>query len=82
MEVKKLKRIGIVVLVLAVALFIFQNTDAAPISLFLWDVNAPLILVMLLPLLIGIAVGVYIARNVGKEKPEAKPTPDEPPTEQ
>jgi len=78
MEMKKLKRIGIVIMVLALTLFIFTNTESAPISLFLWDFNTPLILVMLLPLLIGIALGVYIARNVGKnDKPTANETPTE-----
>ena len=74
MEVKKLKRIGILIIVLGLLLFIFTNTDTTPITFFLWDVEAPLILVMLLPLLIGMALGVYVSRNVGKEK--KKPSHD------
>jgi uncharacterized integral membrane protein len=61
-------------MVLGLLLFIFTNTDSVPITFFLWDVDAPLILVMLLPLLIGMALGLYIARNVGKDK---KPVPSD-----
>ena len=79
MEVKKLKRIGILIAVLALLLFIFTNTESTEISVFLWHPEVPLILVMMVPLLIGLALGVYIARNVGKDKnaPSSKITVDE-----
>ena len=71
---KKLKRIWIIVLILATALFIFTNTKSVTVALLLWDRDVPLILVMLLCLLIGAALGIYYARNMGKD--ESPPKPD------
>ena len=72
MEVKKLKRIGVIILVLALLLFIFTNTESAPITVIYRDFEVPLILVMLMPLLFGFALGMYVARNIGREKPKKK----------
>ena len=68
MELKKLKRIGIIILVLALLLFIFTNRANVPVYLFFITVDMPLILLMVFTALVGFALGIYTALNVGKEK--------------
>lgn len=79
---KKLKRIGAIILVLSTLLFIFTNTESAPVTVLYRDFEMPLILVMLVPLLIGFVLGLYVARNIGRDKAAknkkagSAPTPD------
>ena len=86
MELKKLKRIGIIILVLFLLLFVFANLEKAQISFFPGlEVDMPLALVIFLSALVGFVIGVFVALNVGREKKSnpvpqpPKPAPSEPP---
>ena len=76
MEMRKLKRIGVVILVLALVLLIFSNRGEVPIHfLFGFHMNISLILLMVGNVLIGFALGIYVARNIGnKVKSDSSPS--------
>ncbi len=75
MELKKLKRIGIIILVLSLLLFTFSNLREVEIQLFFWQVPMPLALLIFLTALIGFVIGVFVALNIGKDKtPKVDPT--------
>ena len=79
MELRKLKRIGIIIVVLSLALLIFQNLHDAPISFFFLNFDIPVSLLILITLLAGFALGMIAAINMGKEKKSEEATTQAPP---
>lgn len=67
METKKLKRIGIIILVLSVLLLVFQNLDVVEVNIFIWSPELPLALLILLTCLIGVALGLVATLKAGKK---------------
>ena len=82
MELRKLKRIGIIILVLTLLLFVFSNLGETEIQLLLWNPTMPLALLIFLCALIGFAIGMLVAVNMGKSKksrPTSLPQPEKSP---
>lgn len=76
MELRKLKRIGIIILVLSLLLFVFSNLGDTEIQLLLWNPTMPLALLIFLCALIGFVIGMLVALSMGKDKkPRTSPTP-------
>ena len=67
METKKLKLIGIIILVLSLLLLVFQNMAAVEVQIFIWNPELPLALLILLTCLIGVALGLITTLRVGKK---------------
>ena len=74
MELRKLKRIGIIIVILSLALLIFQNLQEAPISFFFLHFDIPVALLILITLLGGFALGMFAAINSGKAKKSEEAT--------
>lgn len=77
---KKLKRIGIIILLLSLLLFVFSNLQEIEISILIWEPKMPLALLIFLTALIGFVIGVFVALNVGKDKKTDPVQPTEIPT--
>ncbi len=68
MELKKLKRTGIIILVLLLLLFIFTNIRPVEITLFFWHFDMPLALLILLTVLTGFVLGIVAALSLSWKK--------------
>jgi uncharacterized integral membrane protein len=55
--------IGAGVLAAALLIFVFQNTDEVPVTLFFWEFTGPLWLVLLVSILVGL-VALELASTV------------------
>ncbi|HSG81814.1 MAG TPA: LapA family protein [Gemmatimonadota bacterium] len=55
---KRLQAFGLVFLTATMIFFAFQNLDTVPVAFLVWEFNASVSLLVLIPLLFGLAVGV------------------------
>jgi len=59
---KKAKVIGLVVCLLLLAVLMIQNRAGVSVKLFLWDVQMPRIILLLVTLIVGFLSGLLFAK--------------------
>jgi len=65
---KKAKVIGLAVCLLLLVVLMVQNRAGVPVKLFLWEVQMPRIVLLLVSTIIGFVSGLVFARFWGREK--------------
>ncbi len=69
---KRAREIGLMVLTAAMIFFAWQNLDTVEVSFLFWQFDAPLPVVVLIPLLVGLIVGAVGMAVSGRRRRAAK----------
>lgn len=69
---KRAREIGLMVLTAAMIFFAWQNLYTVEVSFLFWQFNAPLPVVVLIPLLVGLIVGALGMALTGRRRRAAK----------
>lgn len=77
MELRKLKRLGILIALLCLLLFVLSNMHDAQVMLIIWRKELPLSLALLFAALIGFVVGVFVTWKI-EHKPKHSAEPPDP----
>ena len=82
---KRIQAFGLVFLTAAIVFFAFQNLEPVPVAFLVWDFNASVSLLVLIPLLAGLVIGVGTAvaldlrwRYFVRQEKKARPSAAEP----